>query len=271
MAGSVIGDRVGPTTLTYRDRPIGDILSGAAAAYSMRPATIDGEDETSYAALYRFALKFANALRDHGVSVGYRVALILPNSTEFVAAYYGALPDTEIQIQGPNGEGALPVGERSEVWVNGPQVCAGYVSGDADGFTAGWLRAGDIWALASEGFVHLYDQQKDMLICKGCNVYPGELEEVIGNFPGVLSVAVVGRPDERVGEKAVAFVVARQGSQLAADVLTDHVARRVVPNKRLCAVFFVDELPTTPAGKILKHELRTRFADLVGSTQTETR
>ncbi|WP_157888903.1 AMP-binding protein [Mycolicibacterium fortuitum] len=188
----MIGDRVGPTTLTYPDRPFGDILSGAAAAYSMRPAIIDGEDETSYAALYRSALKFANALRDHGVSVGYRVALILPNSTEFVSAYYGALPDTEIQIQGPNGEGALPVGECSEVWVNGPHVSVGYVGGDADGFTAG---------LDSEGFLHLYDQQKDMLIYKGCNVYPGELEEVIGNFPGMVCGLLRRRVADHAGRK----------------------------------------------------------------------
>ncbi|MBN6056714.1 AMP-binding protein, partial [Nonomuraea sp. RK-328] len=172
--------------------------------------------------------------------------------------------DTAVQVRSP-GDGVAVLGphERGELWVRGPQVTAGYLNREratAEQFAGGWLRTGDIGFVDEEGFVFITDRAKDMLIYKGYNVYPRELEDILHSHPDVGAAAVVARPVPGVGEEPVAFVVPRPGAALAPEAVMAFVAERVLPYKKVRAVHVVGVLPTSPAGKILKAELRARFA-----------
>ncbi|HEU5034945.1 MAG TPA: AMP-binding protein [Mycobacteriales bacterium] len=146
-----------------------------------------------------------------------------------------------------------------EVCIRGPQVMRGYHNRpdataevlDADG----WLRTGDIGALDDDGYLTIVDRKKDMLIYKGYNVYPRELEEVLFTHPAVVNAAVVGKRDLATGELPVAFVVLT-GDADPADVMS-WVNERVTPYKKLRDIRVVDEIPVSAAGKVLRRELRT--------------
>ncbi|MEU9705574.1 AMP-binding protein [Streptomyces sp. NPDC047981] len=168
--------------------------------------------------------------------------------------------DTTLEIRSTKEKGA-PCGphEVGELWVRGPQVTPGYLNRPeetADQFVEGWLRTGDLGYLDEEGFVFLSGRAKEMLIYKGYNVYPRELENILRGHSGVRAAAVVGTPDPRVGQKPTAFVVARPGAAIDPDEVIAYVAERVVPYKKIRAVHIVDSLPVSAAGKVLKSALR---------------
>ncbi|MCE3554726.1 AMP-binding protein [Pseudonocardia sp. RS11V-5] len=171
--------------------------------------------------------------------------------------------DTVIEIRDlRNPELVLPTDTDGEVWIRGPQVAAGYLGHPeltAEQFPGGWLRTGDIGRLDADGYLAITGRLKEMLIYKGYNVYPRELEELLTAIDGVKQAAVVGRPEPVVGERAVAFVVADPAAGLTGDGLRERVASQVPPYKRISEVVFVDQLPTTPTGKILKTELKERL------------
>jgi long-chain acyl-CoA synthetase len=138
-------------------------------------------------------------------------------------------------------------------------VTGGYLDhpeATAEQFVDGWLRTGDLGYRDEDGFVFIADRAKEMLIYKGYNVYPRELEELLHTHPDISSVAVVGRSVPSVGEEPVAFVVPRCGAVLDTDQLKAFVAERVLPYKKIRDVEIVDALPTSAAGKIQKAELR---------------
>ncbi|MFL6145859.1 MAG: class I adenylate-forming enzyme family protein [Labedaea sp.] len=171
--------------------------------------------------------------------------------------------DTEIQVIAEDGA-PVPTGERGEVCIRGPQVMSGYHNrpeATAEVLVDGWLRTGDIGVLDDEGYLSIVDRKKDMLLYKGYNVYPRELEEILAAHDGVLAAAVVGRPDQAVGELPVAFVV-RARPDLSAAELMGAVNDQVVAYKRLREVYFVEQIPVSAAGKILKRELRDRLAGM---------
>jgi long-chain acyl-CoA synthetase len=122
---------------------------------------------------------------------------------------------------------------------------------DADG----WLRTGDIGVIDDDGYLTIVDRKKDMLIYKGYNVYPRELEEVLFQHPAVANAAVVGKRDVAVGELPVAFVVLTDPSSDPREVL-DWVNGRVTPYKKLRDIRVVDAIPVSAAGKVLRRELR---------------
>jgi len=130
----------------------------------------------------------------------------------------------------------------------------------ADVLVDGWLHTGDIGVIDSDGYLSIVDRKKDMLLYKGYNVYPRELEELLAAHDGVLAAAVVGKPDTAVGELPVAFVVPARAT-LTADEVMSAVNDQVVPYKHLREVRFVDQIPVSAAGKILKRELRLRLAE----------
>lgn len=172
--------------------------------------------------------------------------------------------DTEIKIVAADGgEDPLPRGERGEICVRGPQVMAGYHDRPDETATVlvdGWLHSGDIGILDSDGYLSIVDRKKDMLIYKGYNVYPRELEELLLSQPGVASAAVVGRPRTGIGELPVAFVVRAPGANgLTEEGLTGAINEKVLPYQRLRELHFVDEIPVSAAGKILKRNLRDRL------------
>ncbi len=165
--------------------------------------------------------------------------------------------DTEIRIDAPDGG-------PGEVCIRGPQVMAGYKDRPEETAAAlvdGWLHTGDIGVLDADGYLSIVDRKKDMLIYKGYNVYPRELEELLHAQPGVRGAAVVGRPDVLVGELPVAFVVAPGLSEAAGRALLAEVNAQVTPYKRLRELHLVDAIPVSAAGKVLKRELRDRLAE----------
>jgi long-chain acyl-CoA synthetase len=175
------------------------------------------------------------------------------------------VPGTEVMVVAPD-EAALrelPAGEAGEVCLRGPQVMRGYhgrPDATAEVLVDGWLRTGDVGVLDEDGYLSIVDRKKDMLLYKGYNVYPRELEEILFAHPAVSSCAVVGQPDPAAGELPVAFVVLAPGALVSAEELVAHVAERVTPYKRVRRVEFVDGIPVSAAGKVLKRELRERLA-----------
>ncbi|WP_020668113.1 class I adenylate-forming enzyme family protein [Amycolatopsis nigrescens] len=173
--------------------------------------------------------------------------------------------DTEVRIMPPDGGGGepLPAGQPGEVCLRGPQVMRGYLNRPeetAETLVDGWLRTGDIGVLDEDGYLSIVDRKKDLLLYKGYNVYPRELEEMLTDQPGVAAAAVVGRPSQEVGELPVAFVVrAPDADDLTEAELMAVVNENVVPYKRLRELRFVERLPVSAAGKILKRELREQL------------
>ena len=168
-----------------------------------------------------------------------------------------AMPGTELRVVDPESGADLGPGEPGELWVRGPQTMAGYLHRpdataamiDADG----WLHTGDLVVVDEEGQLFIVDRLKELIKVSAFQVAPAELEAVLATHPAVADAAVVGRPDAATGEAPVASVVARE--PLDADELMAWVAERVAPYKRIRAVRFVEAIPRTPAGKILRRVL----------------
>ncbi len=173
--------------------------------------------------------------------------------------------DTEISIRPLGGGDPLPTGERGEVCIRGPQVMRGYwrrPQATAESIDPeGWFHTGDVGVLDDDGYLAIVDRTKDMLLYKGYNVFPRELEEHLFALPGVGGAAVVGRPDTDAGELPVAYVVRRDddaGAALTGESVMAAVNEQVTPYKRLRDVVFIDAIPVSAAGKVLKRELAAR-------------
>ena len=153
----------------------------------------------------------------------------------------------------------LPPGERGELCIKGPQVMLGYwqqPEATAEALDSeGWLKTGDIAVIDDDGFVHIVDRKKDLIIVSGFNVYPNEIEEVLMTHPKVANCAAIGVPDERTGEAVKLFVVPRDASLTEAEVKTyckAHFTGYKVPRQ----IILREALPMTPVGKILRRALR---------------
>ena len=185
---------------------------------------------------------------------------------ETISATSGrAIDDVEVRVVGPGGD-ELRRGEPGEIVVRGYNVMDGYLDDpeataaavDADG----WLHTGDVGTMDAAGYVAITDRLKDMFICGGFNAYPAEIEATMLAHPEVGQVAVVGRPDDRLGEVGHAFVVPAPGAatgESAGDELVAWCRQRMANYKAPRGVTFTDELPLNASGKVLKHELRARL------------
>lgn len=156
----------------------------------------------------------------------------------------------------------ITLGEQDELLVRGEHVMLGYLD-DPEATAAaideeGWLHTGDVGRIDDAGNLAITDRIKDMFICGGFNVYPAEVEQALAHLPGVADVAVVGVPDERLGEVGRAFVVRREGAALEVDDVVAFARERLANFKVPRQVVFVDALPRNPSGKVLKTELRGR-------------
>jgi long-chain acyl-CoA synthetase len=120
----------------------------------------------------------------------------------------------------------------------------------------GWLYTGDIAREDEDGYFYIVDRKKDMLIYKGYNVYPRDLEEIMAKHPAVQQCAVIGKADPEGGEIPVAFVVLKGGAAATAGELLDYCAQNVAPYKKIRQIIFKKELPLSGVGKVLKKELR---------------
>lgn len=171
------------------------------------------------------------------------------------------LPNTEARIVDLDSEQEVAEGERGELCVRGPQVMKGYLNNpmatEAMIDPEGWLHTGDIAVVDSEGYFSVVDRVKELIKYKGFQVAPAELEALLLEHPQISDAAVIGRKDEEAGEVPVAFVVA---PDLEPDAVLSFVAERVAPYKRLRGVEFVDEIPKSASGKILRRFLVDRVA-----------
>jgi len=153
----------------------------------------------------------------------------------------------------------VPAGERGEVVVRGPNVMKGYYANPdatAEAKRGGWFRTGDIGQLDEDGYLSIVDRKKDMILRGGFNVYPREVEERLLTHPAVSLAAVVGVPDERLGEEVKAYVVLKPGQQVGADDLIAWAREEMAGYKYPRTVEFREALPMSATGKVLKRELR---------------
>jgi long-chain acyl-CoA synthetase len=174
------------------------------------------------------------------------------------------VPVVDVKVVDDNGD-ELPLGETGELWVKGPNVVRGYwdnPEATAATFTDGWLHTGDVATIDDEGFVHIVDRAKDMVIRGGENVYSVEVEAVLFEHPAVSDVAVIGIPHPVLGEEVGAVVQVRPGAEVGVEDLRDHVTARLAAFK-VPVRFWLreEELPRNPAGKVLKRELRDQLVD----------
>ena len=182
------------------------------------------------------------------------------DSDEIVATTSGrAIPNIELRCVNDKGE-ALPPGESGEIVVRGFNVMQGYYNNPqatADTIdTDGWLHTGDIGSLDEQGNLKITDRLKDMFITGGFNCYPAEIENLLAGHPDIAMSAVIGMPDERMGEVAMAWVVRLSDSKLEEAELISWCRQKMANYKVPRVVRFVDQLPLNASGKVLKTQLR---------------
>jgi long-chain acyl-CoA synthetase len=172
-------------------------------------------------------------------------------------------PWVELRIVDPADATDCNPGEVGEVWLRAPNVMAGYFNRPEETAAAvtadGWLRTGDGGYRDAEGYLFLTDRIKDMIVSGGENVYPIEVEEALAQHPAIDQVAVIGVPDERWGETVKAVIVLRPDVTAGGDELVAFLREQLAAYKLPRIVEFVDELPRTPSGKVLKRQLRERM------------
>jgi len=174
-----------------------------------------------------------------------------------------ATAEFELRIADAEGN-VLPAGEAGEIQLRGPNVMVGYLD-DPEATAAaiepdGWFHTGDVGHLDERGYLTITDRLKDMITVGGFNVYPAEVENAILGLDEVVECAVVGIPEERLGEVGLAYVVGRDGHSLDAASVIAACRERLANFKVPRQVEILDELPHNAAGKVLKRELRQRTA-----------
>ncbi|NQZ87949.1 MAG: AMP-binding protein [Saccharospirillaceae bacterium] len=164
---------------------------------------------------------------------------------------------TDVKLLDDDGK-EVPIGEPGEMWVKGPQVMSGYYNrpeATAEVLKDGWLATGDIATVDENGFFNIVDRKKDMIIVSGFNVYPNEIEEVLVMHDDILEAAAVAAPCDVTGEKVKVFIVS--GNQnLSEQAIKDHCQIHLTKYKCPKEIVFMDDLPKSNVGKILRKELR---------------
>jgi long-chain acyl-CoA synthetase len=198
-------------------------------------------------------------LEAYGLTETSPAACINPISLEAHNGYIGLpISSTEAAILSDDGE-FLPVGETGELCIRGPQVMKGYwqrPEATEEVLRAdGWLQTGDIALMTEDGYFKIVDRKKDMILVSGFNVYPNEIEDVVALMPKVLEVAAIGVPDEKSGEAVSLFVVKKDPS-LTTDEIKEFCKENLTGYKRPRYIEYMDDLPKSNVGKILRRELR---------------
>jgi len=175
----------------------------------------------------------------------------MPGGDEFTATIGVPVPSTDVILLDDDGMG-VATGEPGELCVKGPQVMVGYWRKEAE--TADVTTA--VAILTEEGRFKIVDRKKDMILVSGFNVYPNEIEAVAANMDGVLEAACIGIPDERTDEAVKLFVVKMPEAQVSGDDVIAFCRKNLTAYKVPRQIAFIDELPKSPVGKILRRELR---------------
>ncbi|MFE2569243.1 class I adenylate-forming enzyme family protein [Streptomyces mirabilis] len=236
-------DRIRPDTSSVR--------FAACGAAPMPPALIE-----------RFERRYGiPILEGYGLSEGTCASTTNPLDGPRKPGTVGLpFPGQQVAVMDPQGR-ILPTGATGEVVVRGPNVMRGYLGRPeetAHALVDGWLHTGDAGRLDEDGYLVLVDRIKDLINRGGENIYPKEVETVLGDHPDVLEAAVVGAADPRLGEVPVAFVALRPVAATGAAELLDHCRGRLARFKAPTEINFVDRLPRNPVGKTDKPALRAR-------------
>jgi long-chain acyl-CoA synthetase len=182
----------------------------------------------------------------------------LADTKEYTGSIGLPVPSTEIAILDDAGN-PVPLGERGEIAIRGPQVMAGYWNRPdetAKVMTAdGFFKSGDVGIMDERGYTKIVDRKKDMILVSGFNVFPTEIEEVVSAHPGVLECACVGVPDAHSGEAVKVFIV-RKDPALTAEQVIEYCKEELTAYKKPKYIEFRNELPKSNVGKILRRELR---------------
>jgi acyl-CoA synthetase (AMP-forming)/AMP-acid ligase II len=218
----------------------------------------------------RDELGFETVLTAYGLTESTGVVSICEpgDDAETIATTSGkAIPGTEVRCVDTDGK-EVPRGQSGEIWVRGYNVMRGYFDADEQTREAidadGWLHTGDVGVMDERGYLRITDRIKDMFIVGGFNCYPAEIENLMFAHEGIAQVAVIGVPDERMGEVGMAFVVPAPGHAPTSETLTAWCREQMSNYKVPRRIAIVPALPVNAAGKVDKVELRRRAAESRG-------
>ncbi len=202
------------------------------------------------------------SLQGYGMTELSPVSHVTPASAPRSGASGLALPNTECQIVDIDNGSVLPTGQEGELWIRGPQVMKGYLNNpEATANTVtpdGWLKTGDIAIIDADGYMFIVDRLKELIKFKGFQVAPAELEATLVSHKAITDAAVVGLPDVEAGELPVAFVVAADPAPSEGDIKT-FLADTLASYKQVHKVVFVEAIPKSASGKILRRVLRDQL------------
>jgi acyl-CoA synthetase (AMP-forming)/AMP-acid ligase II len=203
------------------------------------------------------------ALQGFGMTELSPVSHLVPGNAPRSGAAGVVLPNTTSMVVDPETGDPVGVGEEGELWVKGPQIMQGYLNNakaTAETITEdGWLRTGDIARVDADGYMFIVDRLKELIKYKGFQVAPAELEAILVAMDGISDAAVIGLPDDDAGELPIAFVVCAEDGPDASAIhacFKDNLSTY----KQLHQIRFVDEIPKSASGKILRRFLRDQVA-----------
>jgi long-chain acyl-CoA synthetase len=202
----------------------------------------------------RFGIRIAEG---YGLTEASPVVTSSVGMTPVFGSVGRVLDGIDLRIVDDEGGDAL-VGDAGEIWLRGPNVFAGYLDdaeATARALSDGWLRTGDIGMCDEHGRLYLVERAKDLVIVSGFNVYPAEVEEVLMAHPAVADAGVIGVPHPHTGEAVKAFVVLEAGASIDEDALVDHCHDHLARYKCPAKILFVDELPRSATGKLVRRDL----------------
>jgi acyl-CoA synthetase (AMP-forming)/AMP-acid ligase II len=198
-------------------------------------------------------------MQGYGMTEMSPISHLTPPGESRMGAVGQTVAMTESRIVDPDTLADMPPDEPGELWVRGPQVMKGYLrnpEATAKTMHGEWLRTGDLARIDADGFLWIVDRVKELIKVKGFQVAPAELEAILFGHAEIADCAVIGQPDDEAGERPVAFVVRRPGSEMSEDAVKAVLTGQVARYKELAGVRFVDSIPKTASGKILRRQLR---------------
>ncbi len=226
-------------------------VSGASA---LRPATLEAMSE-------RF--KRAKMLEGYGLSESSPAVCINPLDKQKVGSVGPAMPGYEIKIVDEELN-ELPRGMIGDIIVHGDNVMMGYLNrpeATEETIVNGWLLTGDMGYMDEDGYLYIVDRKKDLIISKGINIYPREIEETIESFEGVAMSAVIGIADENSGEIPVAYIEVEDGKEVDIKELKRYLKEKLANYKIPRHIHIIDELPKNATGKVLKRVLKEKISN----------
>ena len=231
----------------FKDKPSWSLRGSVAGGMALVPVIGERWEAMTRTPIYQ----------GYGLTETSPVATLNPFNRPKREAIGVPIPGTDVRLVDNDGKDAAP-GEAGELWVKGPQVMQGYwqrPDETARVLRDGWLATGDIARMDEDGYLHVVDRKKDMILVSGFNVYPNEVEAVIATHPGVQDTAVVGVPDDECGEIVVAFVTPKDPS-LTEDAVRQHCKQSLTNYKVPRIVVMKNDLPKSNVGKVLRKDLR---------------